>query len=56
MTRMAPFKDDIYFENLHHTEAEKTTFRYIGCNPKFLCLFEILQTKLFGVNFRNVGL
>jgi len=37
MTRMTPFKDDIYFENLHHTEAEKTTFRYIGFAAYF-CL------------------
>merc|ERR1719204_936280 len=40
MTRMAPFKEDVYFENLHHNETEKTSFRYIGFAAYFaLILF-----------------
>merc|ERR1719204_866292 len=37
MTRMAPFKEDVYFENLHHNETEKKSFQYMGYAAYF-CL------------------
>jgi len=30
ITRMSPFKDDIYWANLHHSESERKTFSIIG--------------------------